>query len=202
MSDLQNAVRLPVGQTVGWLGTVEPGTSVLGAVKGDLVRQITSQEAQLMQASMASMTRELSVLMNPVYGGKWAAELINPLLPVAGNSVGTTLFKLARIAQSADNALEGVAKSPVLSNEQQAWAEELRKLINEAIPWSPPQAMDFALKGRQQESFADFVKSGKLGGTPDTVSPNWATGSATGAGGEKIYTDGKGWFHADHTPVQ
>src|SRR5215469_10320311 len=36
---------------------------------------------------------------------------------------------------------------------------------------------------------------------PQGARPSWATSSLPAAGGEKIYTDGKTWFHADHTPV-
>lgn len=165
ISDLQNAVRLPVGTTTGLLGGVVPGTSVVGALHGDLTRTLTSQESQLMQASMASLTRELSILMSPVYGGNYAAQQIEPLIPQAGNTIGTVLFKLARIAQSADNALEAIEKSPILSNEQQEYAVSLREQINKAIFWSPTQAMDFALKDRGGESFGDFVKRSDVAGS-------------------------------------
>jgi hypothetical protein len=44
----------------------------------------------------------------------------------------------------------------------------------------------------------------RRGADPQTgaAAPSWSTGSATGPNGEKIYTDGKGWFHADHKPVE
>lgn len=132
----------------------------MDALHGDLVRQLTSQDAQLMQASMASMSRELSILMSPVYGGNWAAQQIDPLIPKQGDTVGTTIFKLARLAQSADNALEAVSKAPVLSGEQKAFALDLRKQIQTAIPWTSAQAMAFARHGQTHgESFQDFVKS-------------------------------------------
>ena len=164
LSDLQNAVRLPVGTTTGLLGGHQPGTSVLGALQGDLTRSLTGQDAQLMQASMASLTRELSVLMSPVYGGNYAAQQIEPLVPKEGDTIGTVLFKLARLSQSADNALEAIQKSPILSNEQQQYAVDLRKQLDAAIPWTPQQAMDFARQGQGGQSFGDFVKAGGLGG--------------------------------------
>lgn len=170
LSDLQNAVSLPLGTTTGLLGGVHQGPSVFGALRSDLVRKLTDQDAQLMQASMASMSRELSILMSPVYGGSWAAQQIDPLIPQAGNSVGTTLFKLARIAQSADNALEAAAKAPILSNEQKKYALDLRRQIQEAIPWTTRQALDFARQGQApKESFADFVKRGGLEGKGPSV---------------------------------
>ena len=162
LSDLQNAVRLPVGTTTGLLGGHQPGTSILGALQGDLTRSLTGQDAQLMQASMASLTRELSVLMSPVYGGNYASQQIEPLVPKEGDTVGTVMFKLARLSQSADNALEAISKSPILSNEQQEYAVDLRKQLDQAIPWTPQQAMDFARQGQGGQSFGDFVKGGGL----------------------------------------
>jgi hypothetical protein len=39
--------------------------------------------------------------------------------------------------------------------------------------------------------------------TPGTAgAPAWARGSSVGANGVTIYTDGKSWFNADHTPYQ
>ena len=113
-----------------------------------------------MQASMASMSRELSILMSPVYGGGWAAQQIEPLVPKSGDTLGTVIFKMARLAQSADNALEAVSKAPILSGEQKAFAVDLRKEIQKAIPWTPAEALAFAQQGREKnESFGDFVKS-------------------------------------------
>lgn len=182
LSDLQNVGRLQVGSTTGMLGGYQPGTSLVGALHGDLARQITSQDAQLMQASLASMTRELSILMSPVYGGNYAAQQIEPLIPKTGDTLGTVMFKIARLAQSADNALEAVSKSPILSNEQQEYATDLRKQIIQAIPWTPQQAQEFAQGGGPQESFQDFVKAGKLqtgGGQADTAHPDVQQGGVT-----------------------
>lgn len=173
LSDLQNAVKLPVGTTIGPLGTSVPGTSVMGALQGDLVRKLTDQDSQLMQASMASMTRELSILMSPVYGGNYAAQQIEPLVPKSGDTIATVLFKLARLGQSADNALEAVSKSPLLSNDQQEYARDLRTQIQQAIPWSSEQALAFAQGPNPGESFGDFMRGhtgsqqqGQGGGAP------------------------------------
>ncbi len=157
LSDLQNVSTLPIGQTTGLLGNVQAGTSVSGALKGDLVRALTPQDAQLMQASMAGITRELSILMSPVYGGNYASQQMEPLVPKSGDTIGTTQFKLARLAQSADNALEAIEKSPVLSNDQKQYAKDLRAQIKEGIPWSTQEAQGFARLAGEGESFSDFV---------------------------------------------
>lgn len=173
LSDLQNAVSLPVGTTIGPLGTVVPGTSVIGALHGDLVRKLTDQDSQLMQASMASMTRELSILMSPVYGGNYAAQQIEPLVPKSGDTLGTVMFKLARLAQSSDNALEAISKSPLLSNDQQQYARDLRGEIQKAIPWTAQQALSFAQEGRDPgQSFSDFMKGHTPGGGAPSPASN------------------------------
>lgn len=158
-SDLENAINLPLGTTIGPLGTVHTGPTIGEAVQGDLVRKMTDQDSQLMQASMANMTRELSILMSPVYGGNWAAQQIDPLIPKSGETLATVIFKLARLAQTADNALEIVAISPTLSNEQQQKAVEMREAIQAAIPWTSKQALEFTYQGQpHRESFGEFMK--------------------------------------------
>jgi hypothetical protein len=174
-SDLENAVNLPVGTTTGMLGSVVPGTSMPEALKGDLARQLTSNEAALMQASMAGVSRELSILMSPVYGGHWAATAMDPLIPQEGNSIGVSLFKLARIRQSADNALEALSHSNLVSNDEKEYAKTMRKSLSNAIFWTPAQALSFTMRGKPSESFADFVKSHGISdqGHPDQIQNGW-----------------------------
>jgi hypothetical protein len=71
--------------------------------------------------------------------------------------------------------------------------------------------IDAALKAPQEmlQTFRQGFAGGEHGGLPNlsggssgSARPAWATQSATGPQGEKIYTDGTAWFHADHTPVQ
>jgi hypothetical protein len=111
---------------------------------------------------MASLSRELSILMSPVYGGGWAAQQIEPLIPKQGDTIGTVMFKMARIAQSADNALEAVSKAQFLSNDEKKYASDMRGQIGRAIPWSTQQAQAFAQKGQAKESFGAFVKRGGM----------------------------------------
>jgi hypothetical protein len=196
LSDLQNAMQLPLGTTIGPLGTYEAGTSIMGALRGDLVRKLTSQDAQLMQASMANMSRELSILMSPVYGGHWAAQQIDPLIPKDGDTLGTVIFKMARLAQTANNALEVVAKSPALSNDQQKLAEDMRRAISEAVPWTTAQALAFARQGKQDQTFKDFMGGGKTGkggaatySTPDDVVNAVASGALSPEEGKRIIVE-------------
>jgi hypothetical protein len=157
LSDLQNVSTLSLGQTIGLLGTVQPGTSVYGALKGDLVRALTPQDAQLMQASMAGLTKELSILMSPVYANNYAAAMLEPLIPKSGDTIGTAQFKLARLAQSADNALEAIGKTSFISDAQKKYAKDIRAQIGEAIPWSTQESMGFARFAGDGESFSAFV---------------------------------------------
>jgi hypothetical protein len=197
LSDLQNVSLLPVGTTTGPFGTYHPGTSIVNALQGDLVRQLTDQDSQLMQKSMANMTRELSVLMSPVYGGNWAAQQIDPLIPKAGETLGTVLFSIARLAQTADNALEAVSKSPILSNDQQEYALEMRKDIQRAIPWTPKEALEFAQRGQnRKETFGEFVKQNVGEKLPEGV-PEGSKKVGT-KDGNPVYKDPDGGLHMVH----
>ena len=65
---------------------------------------------------------------------------------------------------------------------------------------------EFLRSGVFADSTTPFLQHGVGGAqrtqTAPAATPAWATGSATGPNNEQIYTDGKAWFHADHTPVQ
>jgi hypothetical protein len=84
--------------------------------------------------------------------------------------------------------------------------EALRQQYSEGDPKREERFMQEKLTAKGREVFDSITESKGHGkGGPDTVvspPPAWSRGSATGPGGEKIYTDGAGWFHADHTPVQ
>jgi hypothetical protein len=200
LSDLQNAVSMPIGSTTGILGQYHPGTSLTGALGGDVARQLTSQDAQLMQASFASLSRELSILMSPVYGGRWASEQIDPLIPKEGDSIGTALFKIARIKQSADNALEALSKSPIVSGEQKQFSTDMRQQLDEAVPWSTATAMSFARGGHADQSFADFMKTNPSGGAQPAQSS--APPTATNEKGEKVEWNGTEWVPAKTEPAK
>lgn len=208
LSDLQNVSKLHVGTTTGPFNAVRPGPTIGGALTGDLVRKMTDQESQLMQASLASLGRELSTLMSPVYGGHWAAEAIEPLMPKTGDTLGTVMFKIARIKQTADNALEALQTAPWLTPDQKKYAQGLRDEMNKAIKWDTSQALDFATRGQKGQTFDQFVEGGGLdkGKQQAETRPSWAVTDPEGQrkmpDGRTVYTDGNGWFYADHTPVQ
>lgn len=195
LSDLQNVSRMPVGSTTGFFGQRESGTSIMDAGANMLVRKLTPQDAQLMQASLASMTRELSILMSPVYGGNYAARQIEPLIPVAGDTVETTIFKLARLAQSSDNALEAIQKSPILSNDQKEYAKQLREQIQKAIPWTSEQAQEFARRGEGGESFSAFMQQ-------QSGQKSHYVGEILTVGGKKYRVTGGDMSDPDVEPAQ
>jgi hypothetical protein len=179
LSDLQNAASLPIGTTTGIFGSVDTGPTVLGAVKGDLIRHLTDQDSRLMQSSMSGIQRELSILESPVYGGAYASKQIDALIPRAGDSVATAMFNLARIKQTADNALESLHTQPILSNDQKKYTVDLRKALDEAIPWTPKQALEFARAGDTKETFSNFVKRGGM--EPGAAPPGQAAPTAGGS---------------------
>ena len=180
-SDLENAVQMPIGQTTGMLGQFHPGVTLKEALAGDLARKLTSQDAQLMQTSMANMSRELSILMSPVYGGNWAAEQMDPLIPKEGDTVAVTIFDLARFAQTADNALEGLGHSHLLSgrrksNLRSTCVRRLRRLFTGLRP-----TLLVCASGRaHKENFGEFVQRKGISSLPERMSPSGGGGSASG----------------------
>jgi hypothetical protein len=174
--DLKSVVSLPVGTTTGFLGDVHPGTTITGALKGDLSRQLTTEDEAFMKASMSGFQRELSTLISPVYGGKWAAEQLDALTPRAGQTVANAMFQIARIKQAAVNALDSVLPSPALGAKQKEYAKAMIKEMEDTIPWSPQDVIAFSQQGDPKESFGEFAKSSGIQGAadrkPDQMAPS------------------------------
>jgi hypothetical protein len=93
--------------------------------------------------------------------------------------------------------------------------EQIEAAVNQII--IEGKLISNAAREAQEEVIRDMMPTGldrqpvppahTLGGTPQQTgaapaTPPWAKGSSTGPNNEKIYTDGTGWFHSDHTPVQ
>jgi hypothetical protein len=197
ITDLANVVRLPFGTTLGTLATVHPGSSIFGAVQSRMTRGITSNEAKFMEASLSGLKRELSMLMSPVYGGAWASEQLNGMIPVAGDGQGLALFKIARMAQTADNALIAMENSSIFNPQQHDEIVQMRKDIRDIIPYTPANVYDFYHTGRHSMSFGEYVTSHEV----QYALPNWADKVKQDDSGRKIYhgRDGGGWFNDDHT---
>lgn len=169
LSDLQNAIEMNVGSVpAGLFSRYEPGVSIMGALEGDLIRKLTPDDALMMQASLANIGREIGTLLNPIGGGEWAAKQFNPLLPAAGESIRVTLFKLARLAQTADNALESLEHSNIIAPAQRKWAAQLRRDIHNSISFSPHDILAWERQGKKSETFGDYIKQQGLN-TPSGV---------------------------------
>lgn len=162
--DLENVKDMPVGTTIGALGDVKPGSTIFGTLQGDLARQLTDEDEANMQMAMAGVGRELTTLMNPVYGGRWASDQLEPLLPRAGRTVTNMLYAFARIKQTATNALDSLQPSPMLNEAQKEYARGLKGRMEEAIPWSVKDVQAFIKQANPRESFGEFVQRKGIAG--------------------------------------
>jgi hypothetical protein len=189
-SDLENIVKLPVATTRGIFGSRTPGPGLFDALKEDLAETMTSEDAELAQSALAGLERELSIITSPVYGGKWAAESFAPLKLKEGQTVFVKLYNIARMRQTADNALEAMTKSPRIGEDQKKYAAEMRTMLDKAIPWLPNDVMAFRdqakREGRERpedkgESFGEFVAKHGIGG----AAKRGAEGEAGTAGAQE-----------------
>src|SRR5262249_39248312 len=105
LRELQNMAALPVGTTTGWMGGYQAPTSLVGTVAGNLSRAITDQDAAFMQVAANNLGRELATLQLPVYLSEHVTKSIDNNVPLAGNSLETSLYKMATLAQTTDQAL-------------------------------------------------------------------------------------------------
>lgn len=163
--DLSGIANLPIGTTVGASGILHPGDrTVWEATLGTLARKLTTQDQGLMEDSMAGIQRELSTLMSPVYGGKYASDQIDILTPKPGDNAYRVLDKLARIRQSADNAITALKNAPWITPDQKKELDEISKGMGEAIPWTVNQVRDFLHQKNPHMTFREFVAGGGISG--------------------------------------
>lgn len=177
LSDLQSAVRLPVGTTTGVFGFYRPGSGIMDAPKAILAERLTTDDEDYLRSALASLERELGIVVSPVYGGKWTADSFTPLMPRKGQTVHLMLFNLARMKQVADNALESVIHTDWVGAEQKGYAQTIRDSLTKAMPWTTGDVLDWReAKGKKKQTFRQFVEEqgiGKTGQTPaaDAGSP-------------------------------
>jgi hypothetical protein len=163
-SDLQNVVRLPITTTRGIFGGRQQGPGLMDALKENLAEKLTNEDAELANSALASLERELSVVVSPVYGGSWAADSFKPLALKEGQTNLVKLYNIARMRQTADNALEGVINTDWVGKEQKAYAQQLMGVLEKAVPWTPGDVMSYREQTDNRLSFGDFVKQQHVGG--------------------------------------
>ena len=163
ISYLQNVVQLPITTTRGVFGGRTQGPGLMDAIKENLAEKMTDEDAQLANSALAGLERELSIIVSPVYGGKWAAESFGALKLKEGQTINTKLYNLARMRQTADNALEAMVTSPRIGEEQKKYAKSMREMLDKAVPWTPADVIAYRQKGKT-ETFGEFVMNKGIGG--------------------------------------
>jgi len=171
LRELQNMVALPVGTTTGWMGGFQPKTSLIGTLSGNLSRALTDQDSAFMQVAANNLGRELATLQLPVYLNEHVTKSIDDNVPKAGNSIETSLYKLATMAQTADRAIAAIEESAQVTEEQRADLREMQAQLKQAIPWTPSDVLKFSQQGRENETFGDFIKREGIGSVPASQWP-------------------------------
>lgn len=166
LSDLQNVRDMPLSSSRGIFGGRSQGPGLLDALKENLAETVTSEDAELTNSALAGLGRELSIVVSPVYGGKWAADSFNALSLKEGQTNLVKAYNLARMKQTADNALETIENTDWVGKQQKEYAKTMRSKLDEAIFWTPKQVMDFRRSADDRETFGDFVKKEGISAPP------------------------------------
>lgn len=163
-SDLEAVTSLPITVTRGIFGGRTQGPGLFDALKENLAETLTDEDAQLTNSALAGLGRELSNVVSPVYGGRWASDQFNALTLKEGQSVLVKLYNIARMRQIVDNGLETIINTDWVGPQQKDYAAKMRDSINKTVPWTIQDVLAFKTKGDDQQSFSDFVKSNQIGG--------------------------------------
>lgn len=167
-TDLESITQLPLATTRGIFGGRQQGPGVFDALKENLAEQLTDEDAELANSALAGIGRELSMVVSPVYGGKWASDSFNALTLKEGQTANVKLYNLARMRQVVDNSLETVINTGWVDGQTKEYAAKMRAGIDKAVPWTPQDVLAFRKEGsagaKEGETFGQFIARNKVGG--------------------------------------
>jgi muramidase (phage lysozyme) len=201
-----NLVDLPITATAGWFKGQgqHPGDTPTEALKRSLVNEVTLSESRSITTSFQGVARAMATLeaagrATGLVGLTQQAQL---LMPQQGDTGLDILRKYAEIRQLTERSLETMKASPDVSKDQQKLMEKIAGEMRDVVPWTVKD-INALQRDPSAEKVDEFARRfGASGAATADIPPSWSTKTAVGPKGEKIYSDGQGWFHIDHTPVQ
>lgn len=160
---LKNIAELPVTTSTGWLGTAQPGTSLMGSVKSVLAQKLTSQEAQDYKTMIAGVSRSLSTIETA--GLAPNGSITHSMDSITIGEQDTQLTKLRKLAETRQIIEKGI--EPNLSNPKLAppQRELINKIISEvqaAIPFTQHDITKLQQSKNPNATLLDFAKQSGL----------------------------------------
>jgi|GEM_PF-3918412 len=167
--------------------------SLLGAVKDNLGKSLSTDDSQNYAASMANVDRQLGMLETAggVPPGTYVTQLRDATTNVPGSSTNARLYHAAIIRQIVEQAAEQVQAGAAGPTQKQAIFDAASK-IQSNVPFTPSEVIDFGREGKPGQTFEQYLAT-KQGrdkpeqfGTPRNAPAPAATPSSAPPPGFKV----------------
>jgi hypothetical protein len=131
-----------------------------------LANEITPRDAQFMSTLGRGLSRSLASLetAGAATGMVGLTQTMEGLIPAKGDTVETSLLKIAEMRQIAEQAIESASVSPAV-----AQAPQMRKLLGQikediakAVPYTVAQVLEM-VQDPSEQTYGEFAKSIGLG---------------------------------------
>lgn len=149
-----------IGLQTSTEGQVGPGHSgsILGTLKDNLGKGLSSDDAQNYQSSLANIDRQLGImeLAGGVPPGTYTDQLKSATTNTPGNSASARLYHAAVIRQIAEQTAEATQAGQASPERKQAIFDAVHK-IQDNIPFTPDEVVDFQREGKTGQTFEQFL---------------------------------------------
>jgi len=142
--DLKNVSELPVTASAGVFGGRKQGPGLFDATKEVLANKMTTEEVQLYNTMATGFQRSLATIeaAGLMPSGTLTHQMEGVMLR-EGDTNLVKLSKLAQIRQIVDAGMEVVESNPRVSEAEKEKARDIRKQMEEAVPFTQQQVIKF-----------------------------------------------------------
>jgi hypothetical protein len=186
-ADLLNVATLPEDTVLGSFAgmTGKSGDSLTSALKNNLAREITSDDARLMQQMVAGLEASMSKTLGGGYASSSTKAIMDQYtkqIPQTGDSPIITAAFLARMKQELGIVAKNFKTHPGASDEQVQNINEYMDALNQAIPFTVKDvlAVERAERGTISQQTSNLVNVTSKVPLPSSPVPQ-TTSTTTGA---------------------
>lgn len=199
VADLGNIAELPANASVGWFGSVKPGTTLLTAPMSVLTNKLSSQDVQSYNVLSSGFQRNLASIETSGLAPTGAfVDQLAKLNFSETDTQYTKMQKLAQIRQVVEQGLKSTMNDPKFPPAQLAQAQDLLAKVRSVVPYTQHDLT--ALKSRWQNgdegaTINDVVAKNPAAAPPTAGGMGLGTASVPKPGGKLVYNPATGGFN-------
>lgn len=164
---IANVARAAAGSTRSWFQGIqaETGSGLREGLGRALANQLTPRDEQFMSVLGLGLGRSLAGLetAGAATGLVNLQKTMQELTPQKGDTVETSLLKIAEMRQIAEQGIESAIAAPAVQDEQRKLLRSVMADIQKAVPWTVADVLDLT-QNPGDETYSSFAAKIGLGG--------------------------------------